>query len=57
MIAFAVDGRNIQRSAESIARYSGFETVKNLNSLAEEVAKEALIYYLQNKFKVACTML
>lgn len=42
MIAFAVDGKNIQRAAESIARYSGFETIKNLHSLVEEVAKRSI---------------
>ncbi|MGC8963900.1 MAG: TldD/PmbA family protein [Brevinematia bacterium] len=42
MTAFAVDGRNIQRSSESIAKYAGFETVKDLHNLAEEVAKRSI---------------
>lgn len=41
LVAYAVDGTNVQRSAESIARYGGFEVVNNLHSLAEEVSKRA----------------
>ncbi|MFN4245021.1 MAG: TldD/PmbA family protein [Brevinematia bacterium] len=41
-LAYAVDGSNVQRSAESIARYGGFEVVNDLYVLAEEVSKRAV---------------
>lgn len=42
LTAFAVDGSNVQKASESIARYRGFEVVNNLHSLAEEVCKRAV---------------
>ncbi|MCX8029149.1 MAG: TldD/PmbA family protein [Brevinematales bacterium] len=42
LVAYGVEGTNVQRSAESIARYGGFEVVNNLDSLAEEVSKRAV---------------
>lgn len=42
LVAYAVDGSNVQRSAESIARYGGYEVVNNLHTIAEEVSKRAV---------------
>ena len=42
LLAYAVDGSNVQRSSESIARYGGFEVVNDLHALAEEVSKRAV---------------
>jgi TldD protein len=41
-VAYAVSGNNVQKAAESIALYKGFEAVSNLHSKAEEVAKRAV---------------
>jgi TldD protein len=41
-VAYAVSGTNVQKAAESIALYKGFEAVSNLHSKAEEVAKRAV---------------
>jgi len=41
-VAYAVDGSNVQRAAESIALYRGFEAVSNLHSKVEEVVKRAI---------------
>ncbi|MCS7298723.1 MAG: TldD/PmbA family protein [Spirochaetia bacterium] len=42
LVAYAVDGSNVQRAVESIARYGGYEVVNNLDTLAEEVSKRAV---------------
>ncbi len=41
-VAYAVDGTNVQKAAESIALYKGFEAVSDLHSKAEEVSKRAV---------------
>ncbi|MEN2998143.1 MAG: TldD/PmbA family protein [Brevinematia bacterium] len=51
LVAYAVDGNNVQRSSESVAKYGGFEVVKNFHSLAEEVSKRAVdLLYAEQVF-------